>query len=250
MEEDHAFNRTPVELYRYLDFTSLFFEVPSTVRVIKDGAFANNRTIRGVSFRPDNVLWRIGNDAFKFCINLEWIGLFDSMYDIYVLPIGLLEIGAGAFAFCERLADVNIDDSRVLRQVGKDAFFMSLWFTNLVFVANATEITLGHVFIQCLDSNAKVSVAAEFSVIADGAFANLTYIETITILGEVVYIGEGAFAGLNALESLTIHTLAAPANGGDLFLPANTFFVVRVPAGSLSDYQNAPGWNDLPLVAL
>lgn len=92
------------------DESSVCYEVPDGVRVIGEGAFADNEVIERVTL-PGSVT-EIGKEAFRGCSRLSEINLK-----------GVLCIGDSAFEECVRLREIVLPEG--LEEIGDRAFYDS-----------------------------------------------------------------------------------------------------------------------------
>ncbi len=136
-----------------------------------------------------------------------------------LLPAGLEEIGADAFAGCGKLASVSFDGTA---RIGEDAFAGTALAeaaangelyvgSNLILaapVATATDATATDA--TATDATATDAAPAAYTVrpgtksIASGAFRALPGLEEIVLPDGVVILSDGAFAGLNGLKTVNI----------------------------------------------
>ena len=140
-----------------------------------------------------------------------------------VIPDGVREIGAEAFAYCDSLTGVTIPDS--VCYIGEAAFNEC---ANLVTVklSNKLESINDAVFAGCTNlreiaipdgvnkignsafSNcwnlSEISFPDSVDMIGDAAFSDCVRLEKIQLTSQVSQIGEQAFAYCNSLESIII----------------------------------------------
>lgn len=127
---------------------------------------------------PDGIL-AIGADAFR---SIDYI-----MY--VTVPDGLTEIGAGAFYGCYSLTDINIPDS--VKTIGNSAFRSCESLSGITIPEGVTEIADG-AFHWCI-SFGEVTIPNSVTVIGNSAFQSCWFLESVRIPGSVTKIGEDAF---------------------------------------------------------
>ena len=129
------------------------FEVPASVKVIGDGAFAANRKLTSVTFAEGSQLERIGYGAFAYC----------KMLNTVVLPETNVTIDGMAFSDSQRLKNINLEHLVALGDLS---------FQNTALTA--------------------VSLPKDNVVIGYGAFYNCKSLKNVT-LGAGATVGEYAF---------------------------------------------------------
>ena len=85
----------------YRDDSLEKIEIPSSIRIIRDAAFAFCGNLKEVTFQEDSQLEQIGIGAFKYCHSLKSLEL----------PEGLRYIGDRAFYNCNSLENIFIPSS-------------------------------------------------------------------------------------------------------------------------------------------
>lgn len=203
---------------------------------IADEAFKAVLTIKAVSI-PDTYTY-VGNFAFYDCDNLESIALPNSIASIgkycfaecdklasltlstavatipdgafkncvaltaAALPESTTEICDAAFFGCKALTEVTLSDK--IKTVTKNAFYDcdSLKYTvseNAKYLGNADNPYI--VLVSALDLNIEsCKVNNNTSVIANKAFANCKYLETLVLGAKVSSINNSSFEGCESLE--------------------------------------------------
>ena len=166
------------------------YTVPAGVRIIDDGALADNENLTSVTFENNSQLTTIGNEAFAGDINLESI----------TIPEKVTGIGEFAFGACFKLVTVTFDDASALDSIGMMAFEMTPWYDNI-----SDEIfILGSILYKVDDSyTGPLNISNGIKVICHGAFEGCTNLTAVTIPESVTTIGDDAFWGCSSLTSVT-----------------------------------------------
>ncbi|MBR5720080.1 MAG: leucine-rich repeat domain-containing protein, partial [Bacteroidales bacterium] len=205
--------------------------IPSSVTSIGSGAFGDCTGFTGDLVIPNSVT-SIGNFAFSDCYGFTG--------DL-VIPNSVTTIGSGAFWNCTGFTgDLTIGNS--VTTIGSGAFEYCSGFTgNLVIPNSVTTIGSG-AFEYCTGFS---SVEYNATDCADASsswppFQNCG--GQLTIGENVERIPANMFR--SATFSLILcHAEIPPTVGTDAFYGISHNIPVYVPCGSLSDYQNAEGWN-------
>ncbi len=154
----------------------------------------NSDIIQGEITLPSSIsgikISKIGNEAFKECVELTNI----------TIPDSVVEIGYGAFKGCTKLKSITIPDSVV--KIGYEAFSGCSELTSITISNGVTEI-YASTFLGCTKLE---SVQLSNSVIGiyASAFEGCVGLKNITIPNSVEIIGYDAFRGCTRLTSITI----------------------------------------------
>ena len=186
------------------------FEVPASVRVIADGAFASSRTLTTVTFAEGSQLERIGYGAFASCRMLSTV----------VLPETDVELGEMAFYESKRLKTINLEN---ITEVGYFAFEN----TGLTEVSLPKEnVIVGYgAFYNCA-SLTSVTLGAGVQI-GEYAFFE-TPITSVALLGGGVTVAEGAFSNCSNLREFDFSKLAGKV-GDYAFYACTMLTVVEMP---------------------
>lgn len=187
------------------------YDVP--VREIAESAFANDTTVKSVTFGSNVKL--IGANSFGGCTGLKSINFSVSASDIQIgeyaftgctalesvaIPENVTSVGRGAFYGCESLKDVTVSDS--LSDIGGRVFAETSWLR-----AKSKEnefVTVGDgVLIAYNGGKSEVKLPKSVKKIS-GAFAGNTKIVSVKLTSNVSSIGDMSFMGCKSLETVTI----------------------------------------------
>lgn len=240
-------------------------DLPSTLKVIEDGVFANCTQLRNVSF-TGNVLTSIGSDAFRGCSSLGEIRIpnscssigsfcFCECTDLYSvrLPLSLNKITMGLFEYCENLSRANLPE---VTEIEDDAFYgcESLRTVNMpetihmigsyAFCAcPITEVTIpssvsyinAYTFSRCESLN-KVTLPEQLKMICEGAFTDCPSLSEIIIPEGTVAIEDYAFSGCGSLHSVSVPD-SMKYIGSLVFEDCNELYHVNLPDSITSPVQ-------------
>lgn len=210
---------------------------------------------------PDTVS-RLAERVFEDCTALQEIDLPGSLRQLSAglflgchrlvrvgLPLGLRSIGERSLQGCRSLESIRLPEG--LARIGRNAFADTgliyrdeLWKDGL--------LILNDYLIDARSSIQRATVPANVAMIADGAFANCSSMEEVSIQAPLSFIGQTVFDCCTALTrvgipaSVTeIHSLAFRACRSlrQLTLPAG---LVKLGWGALSGCT-ALEWIDLPV---
>ena len=145
------------------------------VTAIQDGAFANKKTITGVTI-PDSIS-AIGSGAFKSCASLTAVKLGNEVSSIE----------DETFHYCGKLTGISLPDS--VTSIGNSSF------------ASCSNL-------------ASVSFGANLTSVGNSAFAYCTNLTTVTFPAKLTSLGDSAFA-YGHLTQAYFQGNAPTVNGGD-----------------------------------
>ena len=121
----------------------------------------------------------IAGDVFRACRLTE-----------VLLPNGLVNIGARAFAYCKNLESINMPDS--VTKIGECAFYQCTALEKVAFSESLT--TIGEMAFGECSKISSISLPDSVKVIERSAFLGCTGFSTIYIPGDHVRVGYGAFS--------------------------------------------------------
>ena len=146
--------------------------LPSTVKVINAGVFADNTKITSVKL--PNTVTEIKYNAFHGCSSLKSINI----------PTALLTMGNGVFSYCPKLTDIDTNHN---------AFFN---YKNGVLYKSSTVVAV--------PSASAVTVRSGSTTIADYAFAGNTNLTTVVLPAGMQRVGNHAFSDCNKLNTVNL----------------------------------------------
>ena len=163
-----------------------------TVKSISENAFYNNDTIIYASI-PNSVL-KIGNNAFRNCINLKEITISENAL--------LTIIGSHAFDGCKLLSNINLPST--VNEIGSFAFYncSSLLSIN---IPDSVITIEEYTFANCSKlANISIGKNSQLVTIGQYAFNNCSSLTSIYIPGSITTIGNNAFEDCSNLTAVTI----------------------------------------------
>ena len=213
---------TYIEDYAFYDCDSLeSITLPSSIEEIGVGAFESCGALASVTLSAS--LEAIPAYAFKDCTAITSI---DASY--------VKSIDKGAFLNCSALETLTLSSD--LQYATKEAFYgcEKLTYTeseNALYLGNKSNATLLLVSPKTLnETECKVSAATK--VIADSAFNNCKYLESITLSDSIHGIKGTAFVGCDALN------YNESENGLYLGSEANPYLVlIKLDIKSVEDFS-------------
>jgi hypothetical protein len=203
-------------------------ELPAGITSIGDSTFWGCTNL-ALTELPAGII-SIGNYAFYNCTNLA----------LEELPEGIASIGNNAFSGCTSLALTELPAG--IASIGFSTFYgcTSLALTELP--EGITSIG-GSAFQNCVNL-ALTFLPAGLISIGGQAFqqcANLFLIELPEVLTS---IGNRAFTQCTNLATVTCYATTPPELGVYVFSDTSANLEIKVPAGSVEAYKEAPGWID------
>ena len=185
---------------------------------------------------PDSVT-SIGNMAFYYCSGLTSV----------TIPESVTSIGYGAFAECSGLTSVTIPNT--VTSIGEAAFWGCSGLTSVIIPNSVTNIG-NSAFYYC-SGLTSVTIPNSVTSIGYGAFYECSGLTSLTIGESVSSIGSYAFSSTGFSGGDTIFILAEvpPAITSTTFEGVPTNVIIRVPCGTLEDYQEADYWNNFTRIS-
>ena len=190
------FNKDKTVLYIAIPVTS--YNVPSTVRELKDFAFSYQRGMTSITL-PEGLV-NIGSNAFEECSKLEHL----------VIPSTVESIGENAFYSCSALQQINIPSS--VNHIGERAFCSC---TSLLSINLPEGLTLLNydLFSGCKQLS-DIQIPSTVTTIKSGAFNNCEALKTITLPASLStfenssentsYSYNSIFSSCSALKSILV----------------------------------------------
>ncbi len=226
-----VFTKDKSELVEVLSSRTGDYAVPSSVKVIRDYAFAHSKLSN--VFVPDSVE-KLGSIVFFGCSNLEELYFTD----------GIQEIGSQAVSYCEKLKLIYIP---TVFLPGEEVDWACLTMGNFaleeidVSPSNPLYCTVdGAVFSKdkttlCCVTPGRISftIPAGTTKIANRAFSECEKLESVNIPTSVTSIGGGAFYRCKSLLSVDIPSSVTEIKNG-AFEECDSLTSVTVP-GSVTN---------------
>ena len=247
--------------------------LPAGLTSIGNSAFYNCNRLTTVVF-PES-LTSIGTYAFQECYSLTSITLPESLTTIgegaffdcdalisITLPEGLTTIKSATFHSCNALSSITFPEGLISIE---SSAFSGCNASSITFPESLTSIG-SYAFCDCY-ALASITLSEHLTSIGSYAFSYCTALSSITFPENLTSIGSYAFQYCGALSSITfpesltsiysnaflyctalssINTLAVvpPTLYSNVFNGIKLYnIVVNVPCNTMTDYQNASGWD-------
>ncbi len=181
---------------------------------LKAGYYSYNYALQSVAMA--NSIKSIGENAFRFCANLNSITFSDSLTTIgtnafeetalstLLLPASLETLGDGAFADCFLLTEVTIPDTTKLTTIGAEMFSgcENLSTLNLPATSNSLSSFGESAFSNCAFTS--FVVPDYITDLGESAFSGNSYLTSFTLGLGITTIPDSAFesTGLTSLPDL------------------------------------------------
>ena len=212
---------------------------------------------------PPNVT-EIYDQSFGWCIDLQYVKL----------PLNLTVVGDYVFDHCSSLKNIVIPDTFTKLGAG---MFRNCGLTSITIPASVTDISLNpfegcsYAAVVSVNSNntvydsrnncnaiietatnklrcgfALTNIPSSVTSIDRDAFRYITTLTSITIPSSVTSIGYYAFGECSNLTEVIVNNTIPPVlegSGDTVFSDNAQGRLIKVPAASLQDYLNAPGWS-------
>lgn len=156
----------------------------------------------------------------------------------YTVPSTVTYILDQAFADCSKLTGVTLNDG--LQSIEMYAFARCTGLTSISIPEGITNIYMC-TFMNCSGLKT-VSLPTTLNYIDQFAFAN-TGLISLTLPSNIEHIGSNAFADCEDIGEITCKATVVPTTDADAFKDVPSDIPGYVPAGSISAYQIAIGWN-------
>ena len=214
-----------------------FFEIPSHVTAIGNGAFAKATELTSVTI-PAGVT-SIGAEAFKGCKAITELKL----------PEALTVIGDGAFEMCSNLTTVNVPDS--VTAIGEAAFAYCEKITEINIPVGITTIEdstfthcsglktillpetvtgIGDYAFEWCDGLLQVQLSPALTNIGDYAFSSCKKLSHITLPGGLTHLGEWAFSWCDNMMSVNIPSPIQRVSGYAFYM-CRSLKEIEIPEG-------------------
>lgn len=236
------------------------FVVPSSIEYISAYAFEGwYDSLTSITI-PSSV-YGIGEGAFWGC------GLTS-----ITIPSTVTEIGPYPFGYNIGLNNITVDlnnvyyDSRnncnciietstnkliqgcnnsvipsTVTSIGSRAFEGCVYLTSITIPYGVTEIP-DRCFAGCYDLTS-ITIPSSVTEIGEEAFSS-SGLTSVTIPSSVTSICAAAFVVCDDLSEVIVNSTIPPSLGQDAFYDTSSSLQIKVPASSLQDYLNAPGWSN------
>lgn len=208
------FNKDKTVLYTAIPVTS--YNVPSTVRELRDHAFSEQESMTSITL-PEGLV-NISSNAFEFCSKLEQL----------VIPSTVDSIGENAFYSCSALQQINIpqgikyladavlsgtgiktlDIPSSVNYIGESAF-SNCKSLQLIKLPERLTLLNYNLFNGC-EQLSDIQIPSNVTTIKNNAFNDCKALKTITLPASLCtfentsWSGNSIFSGCSALKSILV----------------------------------------------
>ena len=213
--------------------------IPSSVTAIYNNPFYSSEKIETVTVEEGNPIYYSENNCIiQQATNTLVIGCKNS-----VIPEGIVAIGPYAFGQCGLTEMPEIPSS--VTTIGDHAFLSCGDRGSLVIPETVTEIAQEAFLFSNFST---VTLPQSINAIPYRMLGMCQKMGEVTIPESITHIGDLAFSWCTKLKKIYVYNPVPPTmNTTEIYhsfdrVPRSA--TVYVPQGSLSAYQNAPGWNE------
>lgn len=191
------FNKDKTVLYTAIPVTS--YNVPSTVRELRDHAFSEQESMTSITL-PEGLV-NISSSAFRYCSKLEHL----------VIPSTVDSIGDEAFYGCSALQQINIP------QGIKSLAYEVLAYTGIKTLDIPSSVNyIGEKAFRNCESLQSIKLPEGLTLLNDELFDGCKQLSDIQIPSTVTTIKKAAFNDCKALKTITL-----PASLSTFEIPSN-----------------------------
>lgn len=179
------FNKDKTVLYTAIPVTS--YNVPSTVRELRDHAFSEQESMTSITL-PEGLV-NISSSAFRYCSKLEHL----------VIPSTVDSIGDEAFYGCSALQQINIP------QGIKSLAYEVLAYTGIKTLDIPSSVNyIGEKAFRNCESLQSIKLPEGLTLLNDELFDGCKQLSDIQIPSTVTTIKKAAFNDCKALKTITL----------------------------------------------
>lgn len=212
------FNKDKTVLYTAIPVTS--YNVPSTVRELRDHAFSEQESMTSITL-PEGLV-NISSSAFRYCSKLEHL----------VIPSTVDSIGDEAFYGCSALQQINIP------QGIKSLAYEVLAYTGIKTLDIPSSVNyIGEKAFRNCESLQSIKLPEGLTLLNDELFDGCKQLSDIQIPSTVTTIKKAAFNDCKALKTITLpaslNTFEIPSNNDiSIFSGCSALKSILVEAGN------------------
>ena len=207
--------------------------IGNNVVSLPDMIFASCSNIVGSVTIPNSVT-SIGSGAFANCSGIGTITIGTSVATMYGAP----------FSGMSNLHTVNYNATNCQTEYSGCFTGSSIQTFNL---GNNVQSIPNGLVVSCPNLHS-ISFPNSLTSLGDYAFYGCDFIGTLTIPQSVSSIGSMALGAIYNLTDIEILSSNPPTCGANAFIGTSYYATLIVPCGSVSAYQNAPGWSDFTTI--
>ena len=193
--------------------------IPSTVKIIEEGAFRGCTNLSSVIFDGNSQLTSLGSYAFQECAlkSIEIPNGITSLGDgtfqgctcltSVKIPNGVTSLGDYNFKGCSSLTSMEIPSGVV--SIGDGSFEDCVGLKSVTFANNSQLTSLGISNFEDCSSLSNINIPKGITSLEDGNFKNCSSLTSVEIPDNVTYIGKYTFSGCSSLTSIVIPSRVA-----------------------------------------
>lgn len=258
-------------------------KIPKTVKTIGSNAFGQKfktdptqyvTSLTSLTFDSGSVLETIGGGAFKYSSGITSVAIPNTVktigYEAFAHTSSLTSLTFGNNSVLETLADIcfewasikSITFPKTLKTIGDGAFQNNYSLTSITFESGSELKTIGGWAFDSCCIKGNITLPEGLTTIGLYAFASNEDYETpsnsltsVTIPSSVTSMGHGMFYACHRLKTATIKAVTppdfVPGTGSDEWIFQYGPLVscdlehIYVPAGSVTAYKNARGFQNV-----
>lgn len=207
--------------------------IGNNVVSLPDMIFASCSNIVGSVTIPNSVT-SIGNGAFANCSGIGTITIGTSVATMYGTP----------FASMSNLHTVNYNATNCQTEYSGCFTGSSIQTFN---IGNNVQSIPDGLVVSCPNLHS-ISFPNSIISLGDYAFYGCDLLGTLTIPQSLNSIGSMALGAIYNLTDIVMLASNPPSCGTNAFIGTSYYATLVVPCGSVSAYQNAPGWSDFTTI--
>ena len=216
-------------------------EIPSTVTIIEESAFVQNKKMENITVHKDNPNY-CDVDGVLFSKDKKELLCYPiaRTADLYNIPEGVQLISMSAFQMATNLEAVVFPEG--LTYIGINAFRECPLLETLNFPSTLKEID-ETAFYACPKLTAVNLDNTAVQSIVSSAFASCTGLTDLVLPESLTFIGDNAFYGCSALKYVTCLAMTPPDIGIDVFSGIASGSQLTVPYATSLAYKAIPEWS-------
>ncbi len=213
--------------------------IPNSVAAIWTCAFNGASTLTSITI-PNSVKV-IGAIAFSECSSLASI----------TIPKSVTTIGEAAFQGCSGLSSIIVEPGNAKYDSRNSCNALIETKTNNLIlgckntvIPNSVKRIEESAFWGCSELTS-IEIPSSVTSIGEWAFAWCSSLSSVTIPNSITSIEKALFMGCISLSKVNCYATTPPSVGEEAFMGVRcNEGILKVPASSVSAYQNASGWNE------
>jgi hypothetical protein len=217
----------------------------------------DNPVMEGVTGNTDQLTWQLCPNGTLFisgegsmsnwsaASQQSWISVRNQITSVRI-GVGVTMVGIYAFSDFINLIEVSIPESITI--IGERAFENCRSLTKII-IPDLVRIIARAAFHNC-SSLTSIIIPSSVTLISDLIFVGCSGLTSVTIPNLVTSIGFNAFENCSSLIEIINHTIIPPTVNNNAFRGSTPLsnITLRVPAQSVTAYQNADVWRNFDTI--